>query len=89
MREGKLPGVGEHILPVQKVILSPREREILLLIAEGKTSVQIAAILNLSKRTIDLYRGRLNKKLGVTNKAQLFDPAFEYKAIYSPKKKVV
>ncbi len=89
MRKEELPVVGEQIKPVEKKDLSLRESQILLLIADGKTSKQITAILGLSKRTIDLYRGRLYKKLGVCNKAQLFDSAFEYKAIYNSKEQVV
>lgn len=43
--------------------LSPREREVLDLVAEGLTSRQIALRLGLSKRTIDIHRGKLLRKL--------------------------
>ncbi|RJR36940.1 MAG: DNA-binding response regulator [Deltaproteobacteria bacterium] len=45
--------------------LSPREREVLQLVAEGKSSANIARILPLSPKTVDTYRSRLMKKLGV------------------------
>lgn len=45
--------------------LSPREREILQLVAEGKSSADIARILPLSSKTVDTYRSRLMGKLGV------------------------
>jgi DNA-binding NarL/FixJ family response regulator len=51
--------------------LTPREREILKLVAEGKTSAQAGAILGLSTRTVETYRGRMMEKLGVRDFASL------------------
>jgi len=45
--------------------LSPREREILQLVAEGKSSIEIAAVFSLSAKTIETYRSRLMRKLGI------------------------
>lgn len=45
--------------------LSPREREILQLVAEGKTSADIGEILFISAKTVDSYRSRLMEKLGL------------------------
>lgn len=45
--------------------LTHRERQILQLIAEGKTSVQAAKSLFLSRKTVDTYRSRLMQKLGI------------------------
>jgi DNA-binding NarL/FixJ family response regulator len=45
--------------------LSPREREVLQLVVEGKSSAKIAEILSLSPPTIDTYRSRLMQKLGI------------------------
>ena len=47
--------------------LSPREREILPLVAEGKTSLEIAQIIFLSPKTVETYRSRLMQKLGIKN----------------------
>ena len=47
--------------------LSKREREILQLVAEGRTSAQIADALSLSPKTVDTYRSRLMQKIGVTD----------------------
>ena len=47
--------------------LSPREREIMQLVAEGKTSLEIANIIFLSPKTVETYRSRLMQKLGVKN----------------------
>ncbi len=51
--------------------LSPREREILQLVAEGKTSAAIADILFLSSKTVETYRSRLMQKLGLKDVAGL------------------
>ena len=45
--------------------LSPREREVLQLVVEGKSSTDIATLVHLSPKTIDTYRGRIMEKLGV------------------------
>jgi DNA-binding CsgD family transcriptional regulator len=47
--------------------LSVREREVLQLVVEGKSSVEIAELLGLSASTVDTYRSRLMQKLQVTN----------------------
>jgi two-component system, NarL family, response regulator NreC len=52
-------------------ILSPREREILQLVAEGKTSQQIGERLFISPKSVDTYRSRLMQKIGVEDMAGL------------------
>jgi DNA-binding NarL/FixJ family response regulator len=47
--------------------LSHREREVLLLVVEGKSSTEIADILSLSPKTIATYRNRLMQKLGISD----------------------
>ncbi len=51
--------------------LTPREREILVLIAQGYTNRQIAEILHISPKTVDVHRSRLMKKLDLHNVADL------------------
>lgn len=51
--------------------LTPREREVLRLIALGHTSVEIAQTLGLSPRTIETHRARIHRKLGLTTRAEL------------------
>jgi DNA-binding NarL/FixJ family response regulator len=46
-------------------LLSPREREILKLVAEGKSSSEIGNLLCISPKTVDTYRSRLMQKLGL------------------------
>jgi len=52
-------------------ILQPREREILQLLAEGKTSRQIAAALSISVATVDSHRRKIMAKLNLHNVAAL------------------
>jgi DNA-binding NarL/FixJ family response regulator len=47
--------------------LSQREREVIQLVVEGKTSAEIAEILSLSPKSVETYRSRLMLKLGVNN----------------------
>lgn len=51
--------------------LSRRERQVLQLIAEGKSVPEIAALVSLSPRTVETYRGRLYEKLGLKDRREL------------------
>ncbi|MGA2723383.1 MAG: response regulator transcription factor [Bryobacteraceae bacterium] len=46
-------------------LLTSREREVLQLLAEGKTNKEIAGVLNLSVYTVDAHRGRIMEKLNL------------------------
>lgn len=52
-------------------ILTHREREVLQLMAEGKSTKQIASMLNLSIKTIETHRQHITNKLNITNVAEL------------------
>ncbi len=52
-------------------LLSSREREVLQLIAEGKTNKEIAGSLNLSVYTVDAHRGRIMEKLNLHSAGEL------------------
>jgi DNA-binding NarL/FixJ family response regulator len=51
--------------------LSAREREVLQLLAEGRTGAEIATRLSLSQKTVETYRARLVEKLGIRDLAGL------------------
>lgn len=51
--------------------LTSREREILQLIAEGKSSTEVGEILAISPRTVEVHRSKLMKKLALHNMADL------------------
>lgn len=46
-------------------LLSPREREIMQLFAEGKNRNQVAAVLSISVKTVDRHKANLKKKLSI------------------------
>ena len=51
--------------------LSPRQREVLRLIAEGKTTKQIAHVLDISVKTVETHRAQLMERLGIHDVAGL------------------
>jgi two-component system response regulator NreC len=61
--------------------LTPREIEILRLIARGNSNRQIAEILSLSVRTVDTHRSNLMAKLGLHDRADLVRYASERRLI--------
>ena len=65
--EGIGRGAGES--PLES--LSKRERQVLQLVAEGHSSVHIAATLHLSPKTVDTYRSRIMQKLHIGDAAGL------------------
>ena len=68
---------GEPATPEQNPLefLSPRETQVLRLIAEGKGSKEVAAVLGLEHNTVRSYRKTMMKKLGVSNLASLIQVA--------------
>lgn len=60
-------GEGEKV----SSLLTVREREVLQLVAEGRTVKEIATTLGLSVKTVETHRGRLMAKLGIRSVAEL------------------
>lgn len=58
--------------------LSTRERQVLQLVVEGKSSAGIAGLVHLSPKTVETYRSRLMKKLGVADVTALVKFAVEH-----------
>jgi DNA-binding NarL/FixJ family response regulator len=80
------PAVAEHLVllaagagtaadPLDR--LSPRQREILQLIAEGRSTKEIAFDLGLSPSTVDTHRTELMRRLGIHDVAGLVRFAYE------------
>lgn len=64
-------GCGGEPAEVGEGPLTPREREVLRLVAEGRTSKQIADSLCVSPKTVETHRTRLMRKLELSNLAEL------------------
>ena len=58
--------------------LSTRERQVLQLVVEGKTSSEIARMIHLSPKSVQTYRSRLMMKLGVSDVPSLVKFALEH-----------
>ena len=67
--------------PAALDVLSPRERQVLKLVVEGKTSKEIAAIVGVKPSSIDTYRSRIMAKLEVTDLASLVRYAIRHGVI--------
>jgi DNA-binding NarL/FixJ family response regulator len=58
--------------------LSPREKEVLQLVVEGKSSAEIAAALSLSIKTVETYRSRIFQKLDIDDLPSLVKFAIQH-----------
>jgi DNA-binding NarL/FixJ family response regulator len=54
---------GPEAEPPYRSVLTPREREVIQLLAEGKTTKEVATTLNLSVKTVETHRTNLMRKL--------------------------
>lgn len=61
--------------------LSPRELEVLRLVASGKSVKDIAAALSLSAKTIATYRGRISEKLRLSTNVELTRYALQHRLV--------
>lgn len=64
-------GSAENSEGISSRILSPREYEIFVLLAQGKKNRDIGAQLCISTRTVDTHRSNILKKLGLGSNAEL------------------
>lgn len=62
-------------------LLTDREKQILQLLAEGKSNKEVAALLNLSPYTVETHRSHLMQKLGLHNAAEI--------VLYAVRKKII
>jgi two-component system response regulator NreC len=68
------PGQGAGLSPGKRDAydsLTEREREVFQMAAEGKTAAEIASILCISPRTVELHRSRMMSKLGIRSQTEL------------------
>ena len=69
--EGYLSESDEPVAPQEPGTLSPREREVVQLLCEGKTSKELAGILKISAKTAETHRTNAMRKLGAHNLSEL------------------
>jgi len=62
-------------------LLTSREREIIQLLAEGKTNKEVAALLNISVYTVETHRNKILQKLNLHNTAEL--------VLYAVRKRII
>lgn len=73
---------GARTTPISRsASLTPREKEVLKLLAEGFRVKEVAKNLKLSVKTIEAHKFNLMRKLDIHNKAQLVQYAFQKKII--------
>ncbi len=68
----------------RKRVLTAREREVLELLAEGRTVRSSAKILGVSAKTVDAHKFNLMRKLGIHNKAELVMWAIQKRIVKLP-----
>ncbi len=73
----------EHRVTDSYELLTEREREVLQLLAEGKSNKEVAGVLGLSPYTVESHRNNLMQKLNLHNTADIVLYAVR-KAIISP-----
>jgi two-component system, NarL family, response regulator NreC len=73
----------EELVP-RKRVLTTREREVLKLLAEGRTVRSAAGVLGLSAKTVDAHKFNLMRKLGIHNKAELVMWAIQKRVVKLP-----
>lgn len=74
LHAGEVPSAKPTLAPEHdndSLALSAREREIMQCVIQGQTSRQIADELGITKSSVDTYRSRIFRKLGVDNRAAL------------------
>jgi DNA-binding NarL/FixJ family response regulator len=58
--------------------LTPRQREVLRLVAEGRSAKEIAVVLNISPRTVEFHRNKIKEELDLHNQSELVQFALKH-----------
>jgi DNA-binding NarL/FixJ family response regulator len=75
---------GKQVETPSKSRLSSREMEVLCQFAEGLSAKEIAEKLDISKRTVEVHKAKIFKKLGIHNTAELIRYAVKHNLIKIP-----
>lgn len=80
----QLDQAGDRPGRPDRTTLTPREREVMKLLAEGQTVRQAAGQLGVSVKTVEAHKFNLMRKLDIHNKAQLVTVAIRKKIVSAP-----
>jgi two-component system response regulator NreC len=69
---------------LRRPTLTPREREVVRMIAEGNSARTIASLLGLSVKTVEAHKFNLMRKLDIHNTAQLVTYAIQKRIVAVP-----
>ncbi len=78
------PRIGVAQVPLRRGALTVREREVMRLLAEGRTVRQAATKLGVSVKTVEAHKFNLMRKLDIHNKAQLVTVAIQKRILPLP-----
>ena len=81
---GASTGTPKQPASIPTVTLSLRQREVLQLVAEGKSNKEIASAINVTVKTIEFHKARISKELGVRTTAELTKQAISLGLIAAP-----
>ena len=70
--------VGSRKARKSDLELTPRQREVLQLVSEGRSAKEIASILHISTRTVEFHKYRLMEALGIRTNAELIQYAIKH-----------
>jgi DNA-binding NarL/FixJ family response regulator len=75
-----MAGAGDSMQPDDSSLreLSAREREVLQLLAEGKTMKEVSAVLDISPRTVEFHKYRIMQQIGAKSTADLVQYAIRH-----------
>ena len=78
MTEGLLGSLLRPDGPAGAPTLTPRQREVLQLLAEGRSMKEVASVLNVAPRTVAFHKYQMMQQLGVTSTAELIQYAVRH-----------
>ncbi len=84
LKSGIVSGSEPARFPLRRSALTLREREVMKLLAEGRTVRQAAEVLGVSAKTVEAHKFNLMRKLDIHNKAQLVTTAIQKKIVRVP-----
>jgi DNA-binding NarL/FixJ family response regulator len=78
----ELEALGRRVLPAEDGrTLTPRQREVLRLLAEGRTMKEVAVMLNVATRTVAFHKYKIMEEFGLENNSQLLRFAIRQRVV--------